>query len=275
MNALVKSPPIGEARERQLLKDAATYVYRETPEGPLHVHLFFPQGWSAGQALPAAIFFHGGLWETPMPTQLVPHALHFAHRGAIGITVETRTFNQHRTGPLEALEDAHGLLAWLVQNAAYLGLDPARLVVGGAFGGAFLALNLAMAEDDGLPRPAAMVLFSPLVNTTPKGLAAERFPDFKTAKRLSPTSQVRKKLPPSIIFQGAADRTLPPEHVATFAKAMKRKRNRCELIEYSGAEHTFFNFNVSQRHFELTLRAMDQFMVGLGLLAAAAEDDLL
>jgi acetyl esterase/lipase len=275
MNSLVKSPPIGEARDRELLKDATTYVYRETAQGPLHVHLFFPVGWSPDDSCCSVLFFHGGLWETPMPTQFVPHALHFAHRGAIGITVETRTFNSHRTGPMEALEDAKALMLWLMENAAYLGLDPARIVLGGAFGGAFLALNLGMAENaEPILRPAAFILFSPLVNTTPKGLAAERFPDLKTAKKLSPTALIRKKLPPSILFQGAADRTLPPELVVSFAKVMRRKSNRCDLIDFQGAEHSFFNFNVSQHHFELTLNAADRFLVELGLLVPDVEAEL-
>ena len=276
MNSLVKSPPIGEARERELLKDATTYVYRETAQGPLHVHLFFPADWSPDDRRPGVLFFHGGLWEAPMPTQFVPHALHFAHRGAIGITVETRTFNSHRTGPMEAIEDAHGLLLWLTENASYLGLDAARIVLGGAFGGAFLALSHGMLAEQpaAIAPPAAMILFSPLVNTTPKGLASERFPDLKTAKKLSPTALIRKKLPPSIIFQGAADRTLPLEHVERFAKGMRRKRNRCDFIEFPGAEHSFFNFNVSQHHFELTLRDADRFLVDLGLLAPEIGEDL-
>jgi acetyl esterase len=275
MNSLVKSPPIGEARDRELLKDATTYVYRETEQGPLHVHLFLPLGWASENSHPSVLFFHGGLWEAPMPTQFVPHALHFAHRGAVGITVETRTFNSHRTGPMEALEDAKALMLWLVDNASYLGLDPAKIVLGGAFGGAFLALNLGMAEpSEATPLPAAFILFSPLVNTTPKGLSGDRFPDLKTAKKLSPTSQIRKKLPPSILFQGAADRTLPMDQVVSFAKSMRRKGNRCDLIDFLGAEHSFFNFNVSQHHFELTLQNADRFLVDLGLLAAEVGSDL-
>ena len=51
--------------------------------------------------------------------------------------------------------------------------------------------------------------------------------------------------------------------VAKFAKAMNRKKNKCELIEYEGMNHSFFNFNVSPKHFELTLNAMDAFLVNL------------
>ena len=54
----------------------------------------------------------------------------------------------------------------------------------------------------------------------------------------------------------------PPKH-CKFAKAMSRKKNKCALIEYEGMNHSFFNFNVSAKHFELTLNAMDAFLVNL------------
>jgi len=72
---LQKIAPIGEARDRELLKNATTRVYRETDQGDVCAHVFFPPEGSGAPAegRPAMIFFHGGFWDVAMPTQFVPH----------------------------------------------------------------------------------------------------------------------------------------------------------------------------------------------------------
>jgi hypothetical protein len=57
--------------------------------------------------------------------------------------------------------------------------------------------------------PQALILFSALVNTASKGPATDRFPDRKTAKRHSPTTLMRRKLPPMLFFHGKSDRIHP------------------------------------------------------------------
>src|SRR5690606_5245705 len=91
---LQKVAPIGEAREREMLKDASTYVYHRSPQGDVQAHVFRPARPSAAPA-PVVVFFHGGFWDSPMPTQFVPHCLHFAGRGAVAVAAETRTASKH------------------------------------------------------------------------------------------------------------------------------------------------------------------------------------
>jgi acetyl esterase len=266
------APPIGEARDRRLLEDASSYVYRQTPQGDVQAHVFWPQ--QTGSApRPAVVFFHGGLWDAPMHTQFVPHCLHFASRGAIAVAAETRILSKHDTGPVEAIEDARELIRWLRQHAATFNLDPARISIGGAAGGAFLALQTAMPKVKHLPpvdgidcRPQALLLFSSIVNTTPKGQGADRFPSAKLATQLSPTSLVRSKLPPMLLFHGTADRIAPFAEVKKFRSRLRWRRNVCELLDYEQADHSFFNFNVNHADFEMTLAAADNFLVKHGLL---------
>lgn len=279
MSTLTKVPPIGEERERELLKDATTYVYRETSQGPVHAHFFFPPGYDPSEPRTTIVFFPGGFWETPMRTQFVPHCNHFASRGAICVAAETRVSSKHDTGPLEGIDDAHALLLWIKMNAVALGVDVDRLIAGGAAGGAAAALTAAMPKEvkhqgDIDCRPRALVLFSPLVDTTPRTAAGKRFPDKKSAKLFSPSKHIRKKLPPSILFHGKNDRVIPFDDTLSFHRAMKRKRNVCELVDFEAAEHSFFNFNVSHLHFELTVEAADRFLVEQGFLAPQVEDSL-
>lgn len=276
---LQKVAPIGEARDREILKDAATYIYAQHPEGDAVAHVFLPE-FALPVPRPVIIFFHGGLWDSPTPTQFVPHCLHFASRGAVAITVETRSMAKHGTGPVEAIEDARSLIRWVRLNADTFNLDPNRITIGGAGGGAYLALLTAMPKAKHLPPvdgvtcfPQALILFSALVNTGIKGPAADRFPDFKTAKRLSPTKLARRKLPPMIFFHGKSDRITPFDEVCKFRRKLKWRGNFCELIDFERADHSFFNFNVSHKNFELTLGAADRFMVSRGLLDPEEADD--
>lgn len=276
---LQKVAPIGEARDREILKDAASYIYRQTPEGDVLAHLFLPPGESTAPR-PVVVFFHGGFWDSQMPTQFVPHCLHFANRGAVAVAAETRTASRNGTGPVEAIEDARELIRWLRGNADTFHLDPDRITVGGAAGGAFLALLTAMPKEKDLPpvdglscRPQALILFSTLVNTTPKGRCSERFPNPKTAKALSPTSLVRGKLPPMMLFHGKNDRVTPFEEVEKWRRRLRWRRNSCELVDFEGSDHSFFNFNVSNIHFELTINASDRFLVERGLLDPERDGD--
>lgn len=276
---LQKVAPIGEARDREILKDAATYVYQERPQGDVQAHLFFPAKDSLTPR-PVVVFFHGGFWDTPTPTQFVPHCLHFASRGAVAVAAETRTTSRHGTGPVEAIEDARDLIRWLRHNADTFNLDPDRIVIGGTAGGALLALLATMPKPKQMPpadgldcRPQVLILFSALVNSA-KGPSRDRFPDSKSAKRHSPSQLVRRKLPPMLLFHGKSDRITPFDEVERFCRRMRFWGNTCELVDFEKADHSFFNFNVSHRLFELTINAADRFLVDRGILQPEEPADL-
>jgi len=276
---LQRVAPIGEARDREILKDAATYVYTQRPQGDVLAHIFLPPS-ADPEPRPVVVFFHGGFWDAPTPTQFVPHCLHFANRGAVAVAAETRTSVKNGTGPLEAIEDARDLIRWLRHNADTFNLDPNKITIGGAGGGAYLALLATMPKPKYLPPidgldcyPQALILFSSLVNTATKGPASDRFPDAKTAKRLSPTSLIRRKLPPMIFFHGKSDRITPFDEVDKFRRRMRWRGNSCTLVDFERADHSFFNFNVSHKDFERTIGAADQFLVDHGQLPPREDAD--
>ncbi len=269
---LKRVAPIGEERDREILKDAATYVYRERPQGDVQAHAYFPEK-KADSPRPAFVFFHGGFWDTPTPTQFVPHCLHFASRGAVAISAETRSSARHGTGATEAIEDARDLIRWVRHNAEAFHVDPDRIIVGGAAGGALLALMTTMPKPKLLPpvdglacQAQAMILFSALVNPLTQSNALKRFADPKSAKLNSPLKHIRRKLPPMICFHGKSDRVTPFSEMDRFCRKMRFWGNRCELIDFDRADHSFFNFNVSHDRFEATIGAADRFLVELGLL---------
>ncbi len=123
-----------------------------------------------------------------------------------------------------------------------------------------------MPAVDGLDcRPQALLLFSSLVNAG-QGTPLNRFPDAKSAKHVSPLQLIRRKLPPMLVFHGKSDRITPFEEVERFCRKMRFWGNACELVDFERADHSFFNFNVSHKNFELTIGAADRFLVERGLL---------
>lgn len=277
---LQKVAPIGEGRDREMLKAASSYIYRQSDQGDLVAHVFHPPG-SDLSPRPAVVLFHGGFWDVSMVTQFVPHCLHFASRGAVGVAAEYRTSSKHGTSALEAIDDARELIRWLRANAETLNIDPKRITVGGASGGALMALLTALPKDRDLPdvngiscRPQALILFSTLVDCTRKGQGQERFPNAKSAKKHSPLKLARGKLPPMLFFHAKADRITPFDQVERFRRKLRWRRNKCRLIDFERADHSFFNFNVSHQNFEMTIGAADRFLVENGLLEPEPEAPL-
>ncbi len=276
MNTFPQSKPLpkvhlSEEKDRELLKGATSYVYRTEPGFELVAHCFSPENNNPAELKPAILFLHGGLWDVSIPTQFAPHCMHLASRGMIAITAEYRTSNKYHTSAEDAFYDAQMAMLWLKHNHAALGIDPNRITVAGAASGAHMALSLAILpeaiEMGGYDsRPLAAIGLSSLVNTTKKGVELQRFSDPKQAAKNSPSNNVRKNLPPILLVHGKADTIAPYEHVAKFAKMMQRKKNTCEFIDFEAMNHSFFNFNISPKHFEITLNSIDAFLTHLGCL---------
>jgi len=274
LTPLQKAHPIGAEHDRELLRDAISYVYKKTSDGELLIHLFLPKGHQEGDRRAATIFFHGGLWDKPIVTQFVPQCMHFASRGAIGVTAEYRVSGKHGTSPMDAIRDAQTAILWLRINHDFLGIDPDQVIAGGAGSGAHLALCAALhknVERDGFysSHPDALILYSALVNTSPKGVGSDNFLTKKDAKIANPMRYIRRKMPPAIFFHGKADPITPFAQVEAFVKKYKRKRNYAVLTPYDRATHSFFNFNVNQHHYVHTIESADGFLCELGFLQHA------
>jgi acetyl esterase/lipase len=276
MNTLTEAKPLSQERDLELLKDAKSYVYQTQNGYSLAAHCFFPEDHKPTDSRPTIIFFHGGLWDVSMVTQFAPYGMHFASRGMVAVVIEYRVSSTNESSPEDAIEDAMMAMLWLKHNHEALGIAPNRIVAAGAASGAHMALSLAMMPDlpaiDGSPaRPLAVIALSAIVDTTKKGIGHERFSNLKNANKLSPSKLIQKGLCPMLLVHGKGDTIVPYEHIVRFTKAMKRKKNQCELIDFEAMNHSFFNFNVSAKHFEITLNAMDTFLVSMACIEPAEE----
>ena len=269
-------------RQNELLAQAESFVYKKIDQGPdLHAHVYYPGGEKHGTNRPVVMFFYSSGWDHGEVTQFGPQSLYFAERGAITMLIEYRVKATHGTGPHEAMADARTAIRWVRYNKDHFGADEFKIIGAGGMAGAHMVLSAAMIQDFKDDEtdvqlscvPDAMVLFSPIVDISKKGYGLEHFESAKEARKASPMRYMRKKLPPCILFHGTADRVIPFHGVVKFVRKMKWRRNVCELVEFEGQDHGFYNMNVDVVAYEATVSAADRFLVEQGFLEPNEEDD--
>jgi acetyl esterase/lipase len=240
---------------------AERVVYRSAPQAELAFHLVRPPARFEGPR-PAVLFFFGGGWNTGTPAQFEPHARALAQRGIAGILVEYRVASRHKTTPYDSVDDAFAAWAYVRENAARLKLDPARIAASGGSAGGHLAACLGTLGRSSA-RPAALVLFNPAVDTAAGPSISARFGE--RARDVSPLHHVSSATPPTLILHGAADATVPIATVRQFCSAMKAVSRPCELAEYEGAGHGFFNANRENgKYYQATLARAIEFLAAAG-----------
>ena len=262
----------GQGRKAKGARPRAV-VFKTVGEVRLRLFVYEPAGHKASDRRPAIVFFFGGGWKGGSPGQFAQHSRYLASRGMVAMTAEYRVSGRHKVKPFKCVADAKSAVRWIRANAATLGINPDRIAAGGGSAGGHLAAATAFLDGfdeptDDLavsPKPNALVLFNPVIDTTDKGYGAERLGG--QAEALSPVHHVRPGAPPTIVFHGVADRTVPFENVERFRDAMKKAGARCELVAFEGKGHGFFNYGRDGNVvYVRTVRAADQFLASLGYL---------
>ena len=255
---------------------AVTHLYKSIDQTELRLHVFAASGETSAQK-PAIVFFFGGAWTNGTVAQFVPHSQYLA--GMVAIVADYRVFGRHATTPFDAIADAKPAIRWVRAHAHELHIDPARLAAGGGSSGGHLALSTAALDAFDQPgedlkissKPDALVLFNPAVDTTHATPAAlvDRFGG--RGKEGSPLHHLHRGLPPTVIFHGKADTTVPYADVERFCTESTKAGNQCQLFGYEEATHGFFNpSRDGGQWYRETLREMDRFLVTRRYLAALA-----
>lgn len=263
---------------------AEVETYKRIGDVEMRVWIFNPEGHSASDRRPAIVFFFGGGWTGGNPAHFVKHCEYLAARGMVTLAADYRVSSRHGVTANRCVEDAKSAVRWIRKHADRLGIDPNRIAAGGGSSGGHLAaatatLPMFIGPNDDLSissRPDALILFNPAVvlSSIPGKLefSAARISNLKKRtgvelESISPYHHVQSGMPPTIIFHGTADHTVPYKTVELFMEKMKSEGNRCVLIGYEGADHGFFNFGRNDNAaFIDTVYKMDAFLVSLGYL---------
>ncbi|HVY93568.1 MAG TPA: alpha/beta hydrolase, partial [Bryobacteraceae bacterium] len=254
--------------------------YKTAGDTQLKLYIFRPAGNKAGNRTPAIVFYFGGGWVNGSPEQFHRQCLYFSSRGMVAIAVDYRVRSRNNTTPLDAVRDAKSSMRWVRTNAGRLGIDPSRIAAAGGSAGGHLAAALGII--DGLDEPNedlsvssranALVLYNPVVITSPvagmdlKGFGAGRG-SVEDMEAISPWHHIGKGEPPTIVFHGRADTTVPFSHAEAFAAKMVEMGNQCRLVGFDGAVHGFFN---TPKFYGDVVAQTDDFLVSLGYLKSKA-----
>ena len=134
------------------------------PHGPIALRLYRPlrsTSPSGAAALPVLVYFHGGGWVIGDLDTHDTLCRELANRsGCAVVAVDYRMGPEHRFPA--AVDDCVAATAWVARHADRLGVDAARLAVGGDSAGANLAAVVALnARDAGGPAIAFQLLIYP------------------------------------------------------------------------------------------------------------------
>ncbi len=216
---------------------------------------------AAGRAVPALLWMHAGGWMLgDLEMDDLALAALAKEIGCVIVSVDYRLSPEHRFPA--ALHDCYAALAWLADESRALGVDPARIAVGGASAGGNLAASLALlARQRGGPRIAYQLLIYPSLDDRTALPASDDHPetyfwsrqnsiDAWTAYLGHPPG--RDGVPTLAAPARATDLTgLPPAYIAVgtldpfldenidYARKLIDANVACELRVYPGAFHAF------------------------------------
>ena len=146
----VTQPDPGEVVElRELQADG--------PHGPIPLRFYRPLGAAAAAVLPVLVYYHGGGWtigDLDTHDTLCRELCNLS--GCAVVAVDYRMGPEHRFPA--AVDDVLAATRWVRREAAALGIDPARLAVGGDSAGGNLAAVVAIAARDAGDLPVAFQL---------------------------------------------------------------------------------------------------------------------
>jgi acetyl esterase/lipase len=141
--------------------DPSGVSLRYDGEGARRMAIVTPDTRSGAGAL---VLFHGGGFVFGRPEDILPKAAHFAK--ALGVPVICPAYRLAPQDPFPAaLDDAHAAWRRVLAAAPGLGIDPARIAIGGYSAGGGLSANLVhRLHDQGGQQPAAQLLVYPMLD---------------------------------------------------------------------------------------------------------------
>ena len=274
----------------QHINGAQTFTYKKVGEVELRLYVFNSAAHAPDHRVPAVVFFYGGGFLFGDIRRYQAQATHLALRGLVTVLVDYRVKCRHGSVIMDSITDGKSAMRWVRGHAAQFGIDPARIAaVGSSAGGLMAAANALVTDFDDPadpridPRPNALVLYNPALDmasplaiqhlTAHWGKAvADRAHDF------SPMEHLDRGLPPTIIFQGTADKGVSPASVEEFCKRARVPKTQCEVVLYPGAPHGFteiwlglddpVTFPKTEFWASDTSRRTDAFLTRLGWLTA-------
>ena len=194
----------------------------------------------------ATIHFHGGGFTGGNKESLVDRVKPFAALGYVAIAAQYRLAGQ--AGYPALVHDAKAAIRWVRANASKLGIEPARIGVAGYSAGGYHALFTAGTGDRpefegtggnaGVSTKVAVCLaYYPATNVPGSMLPAGS--DAAAQKAANATTYIAAGYPPTIVFHGMKDTTIPIDSSKRLAQQFQDVLVPVEFHAFEGVPHVF------------------------------------
>ncbi len=199
----------------------------------------------------------------------------------VAMVADYRIIRRPGVTPFDCITDAKSAIRWVRAHAGELGIDENRIAAGGGSAGGYLTACTGFIKDFDEKKedlkissiPNVLILFNPLVDM-PEQMAIASKKVVRTVKdratEISPINHVNEGAPPTIIFQGTADRSVNFHQSTRFCEEMKKYRNDCEVVLYEGRDHGFFHYFLypekENPDFISTMEYTVKFLTSLGYI---------
>jgi acetyl esterase/lipase len=208
------------------------------------------------------LIIHGGGWARGDRKQLRGYGILLGRKGYACVACEYRLSGEAKW-PAQ-LHDVKAGLRWMRANATRLGIDAAKIAVEGNSAGGHLTLmlagtqNVAAFEGDGgnagagTEVAAAIAFYAPALLSRAHREREVRIEGFDAVGQLlgddisdaslrdaSPITHVGPSYPPTLLFTGNKDLTVPAAASFRMYEALNAAGAPVELHTYNGAPHAF------------------------------------
>jgi acetyl esterase len=265
-------------QESSTLFTMKTMVFKTIGSTELKIFIYQPTGMKEGEKRPAIVFFFGGGFAGGNVAQFVPQCKLLAGKGMVSMVADYRVKSRNDVTPIECVADAKSAIRWIRIHAGELNIDRNRIVASGGSSGGCISACAALIKDFDEKNedlsvssvPNALVLFNPPLNLVesikdPKVLFKDKS---ERVKEISPVHHISAGEPPTIIFHGTVDSSVPFRQAVIFTDEMKKYGNRCELVPFEGRDHGFFNYNNGKNpDYLATMDATIKFLFSLGYIS--------
>lgn len=256
------------------------HIYKTRGLTRLKLYVYQPSNREFDKKLPAIIFFHGGGLKERHTDEFEPQGKYLVERGMVAV-LATYTVKRSGRTHFESIADVKSAIRWIREHADELGIDKNRIAAGGGSAGGYLAACSALIKDLDEKNedlsissiPNALVLFNPrlilpVIGGPPSSKKDIRYLNGRAIEEISPFHNIYKGAPPTIIFQGTADKNVSIQEPQQFCEKMKNYGNTCEVVLYEGREHGFFHyFSGNNPDFLSTMENTVKFLSKLGYIS--------
>jgi acetyl esterase/lipase len=205
---------------------------------------------------PVAIAVHGGGWGSgDKAADITPLFAPLTDAKFTWFSINYRLAPAHRWPA--CLDDVRTAVGWVKAHAAEYKGDPNRVaLIGYSAGGhlAFMATQLAEPSQRvqalvGLAPPTDFEQDLPQRGGLSKALQdlLDRPKDvdetsLKLIREIGPIHHIKKDLPPYLLLQGTADKTVPLVQTQNFAAKLREAGIACDIVTVEGAPHRFMDW---------------------------------